>query len=217
MTLAAAACLATASVAGAQTVEDAVEAQLDSDPKLERLVRVSQDDGLVYALHYAGIEDECSGGTHIFRVTPPRETLALLETREMDGNPAGVPARIEVYAEGRSGINGRHGIARIVRWDPPIAGSVPDACGVRNILFSYNSTKPRPVPPRDYQVGTFGVRIRDYARSRLGLEVRLQEWLPRRGQPLVTACRMRVSFWSFDADEGDYVRYSSRIRRICRR
>src|SRR5919107_1853654 len=146
MTLAAAACLATASVAGAQTVEDAVEAQLDSDPKLERLVRVSQDDGLVYALHYAGIEDECSGGTHIFRVTPPRETLALLETREMDGNPAGVPAR-------------------------------------------------------GYQVGTFGVRIRDYARSRLGLEVRLQEWLPRRGQPLVTACRMRVSFWSFDADE----------------
>jgi hypothetical protein len=178
-----------------------VTVNADDDPAPERLLPVAVEDG---ERQLAALEDECDGAPRTFRLTPPRETVVDLVGRDLDGNPAGVPPRIELYAEGRSGASGRHGIARILRYDT--------TCARPRILFSYSSTAPKPRAPRGYEVGAFSVLLKNYERRRAGIELRLQETLLRPGQPLIAARRERVSYWRFDRRAGRYRSYRTTVR-----
>lgn len=180
--------------------EEPVTAELDGDPALERLVPEPVEDRFGFEQRRVVLEDEC--GPRAYRITPPRDTVAVLRVLEADGDDR----RPEILAEGRSGASGRAGITRVARAGAP--------CAPPRILFSYSSTDPRPRPPRGTYVTNYGASIRDYSSDHRGREIRLQESLARNGEPALTASRQRLSYWRHSRAGDRWVRYRSRVTRL---
>jgi hypothetical protein len=177
-----------------------IDVQLDDDAPLESLGEELVRDRYGYAQRRPFVADDCEDGVgHRWFLGPRRDSVAVLEARELDG----VAERREILVEGRSGAAGRAGYTKVWRHN-----SVAGVCAAPRALFSYVSGAPSPRPPRGYYVANYGVTVR---RDR---SLRLFESLARNSEPAIAARRQRVSVWRYSPSRDRFTRRSSRVSRI---
>jgi hypothetical protein len=181
-----------------------VEANLDGDPALERVVAEKvRSRGIDY--RRVVLHDDCDGIDPGWILSPRHDIVPVMEVREIDGDPA----RPEIRLEARSGASGLAGVARVYRY--AVAEGPPVSCSVPQRLFDYSTSRPRPRPPKGTWVAGFGVFVKNYRRSTPALEIRLVESLGRKGRPALTANGSRTTYWRLEGDR--YVRYRTRVTR----
>ena len=170
-----------AALAAAGPVTQPARVNVDDDRAFERLVPQVVEDAHGFEQRRVMLEDNCGR----LVLLQPHDTIARMETRELDG----ITSRDEIVVEGRSGASSRFGTTRVLRMD---------ACR-RRVLFHYRVDRPPYRAPRGWYVATYGVRV---SKGRL----RLDEYLSRNGEPAVAAGRRRTSRWRYA--HGRFVRRS---------
>jgi hypothetical protein len=181
---------------------------LDRDPEPEQLVVrdiVSGDPPYQLTQETAVVQDTCNGQPAAFDLTSaPEDAVVNLKARELDG---GITPQKEIWVEALSGAGGRVGVDRVLRYD---------ACAAPRVLFSYDPRHARK-PPRGYAVSSWAISFRDRTRRYSGKEIRLDESLAGRRDPLCCASRRRTTLFGYNAGRDRYVAYSRKIVKVKRR
>jgi hypothetical protein len=199
-----------AAAALAQGITKPLVADLDGDGVAERLVVRTHRDKTGFRQRKIELRAECPDGSKLaVEVLRPRDAISELRTIEADG----LEGQPEVLLEGRSGASGRASLTKLIRFDPPLDGV---GCGEVRTLFRFDTTRPRPKPPRGYSTGSSYVRVRNYEPSRPGREIRLVESLLGRRDAGCCPRFERISMWGYSENRDKYVRLRSKIRRINR-
>jgi hypothetical protein len=177
-----------------------IEANLDSDPPLERLV-VTEVKTEALTQNNVQLQDTCDGAPASYDLlSKPQDIIDRLRLVRADGhdNP-------DILVVAVSGASGRVGVAELERYD---------GCTRPKVLFSYDSTNPRPRPPRHFAVAGFRVSVRNLTNRFRGREIRLVEGLAGRHDALCCPSRRRESRLRYDRARDRYVRYAVTTRRV---
>ncbi len=202
--------LLTGAVALAQGLTKPLVANLDGEGGDEQLVIRVQRDSTGFRQRKIELRADCADGSKfVAEVLRAHDSISELRTVEADG----LATQPEVRMEGRSGASGRASLTKLIRYDPPLDGA---GCGEVRTLFRFDTSRPRPKPPRRYDTGTSYVRIRDYEPSRPGREIRLVESLLGPRTPGCCPRFQRISLWVYSDNQDKYLRLRSKIRRINR-
>jgi hypothetical protein len=161
------------------------------------------------------VADTCAagpgGGGGAAALTLSREMDYVSFARIIDADGDGQPR--ELAFELRAGASARGVQAKIVSFRPGAGGCV----AVRRTLFSYpraDSIGPR---PRGASFSTGSLQIRDFAKSRPGLELRTVESYARGSDPGCCPTWERTSYWRLDRAADRYRTYRTKLVRLRRR
>jgi hypothetical protein len=202
--------IAAAAVALGQGIRKPLVADVDGDGAQERLVVRTVRDKVDFPQRSIELRDTCADGSSFAKeVLRPHDAISDLRTIEADG----LATQPEVLMEGRSGASGRASLTKLIRVDPPLDGA---GCSEVRTLFRFDTTRPKPKPPRRYDTGSSFVRVRDYEPSRPGREIRLVESLLGPRTPGCCPRFQRISLWVYSDNQDKYLRLRSKIRRIRR-
>ena len=188
-----------------------VEADLDSDPAPEHLVvtDVTTDQ---FTQHNVQLQDTCAGAPVSYDLLrQPQDIIDRLRVVRAVGGD-----RPDILVVAVSGASGRAGVAELERYDDAQPGSGEGGCTQPKVLFSYDSTNPRPRPPRHFAVAGFRISVRNLTRRFRGREIRLVEGLAGPHDALCCPSRLRVSRLRYDRARDRYVRYAVVTRRAAR-
>ena len=189
-----------------------VEANLDSDPAPERLVVTDIQAGQ-FTQHNVQLQDTCDGAPVTYDLLPkPQDVIDRLRVVRAEGRK-----RPDTLVVAVSGASGRAGVAELERYDDAQTAEADGGCTQPKVLFSYDSTNPRPRPPRHFTVAGFRVSVRNLTKRFHGREIRLVEGLAGPHDALCCPSRLRVTRLRYDRARDRYVRYAVRTRRAAAR
>ena len=158
------------------------------------------------------VMDSCAvgpgGGERVLTLSREMEYVSF--ARILDADRDG-EAR-ELAFEVRAGASARAVQAKIVSFRPAAGGCV----AVRRTLFSYPRGDSIGRRPRGSSFSSGSLQIKDYARSRPGLELRTIESYARGGDPGCCPTWERTSYWLFDRASDRYRTYRTKLVRLRR-
>jgi hypothetical protein len=197
-----------------------VDANLDSDPALERVIArdlCRAGDGTIVAkptcssaevqAHRVEIEDVCGAGPRVIQLSGVVDYVLQFTVTDVDADPA----RSEVFLDVRRGATGRGGAAGVVRLGAP----GPDGCSQPKWLLRYPAKATLGARPRGaIAVASWGLSLANYKKALAGKEVRVAETYVDRDDPYCCPSLMRFSYFRFDRSKDRYVRFATRVKRI---
>lgn len=200
-----------------------VDANLDADPALERVVArdlCQAADGSIVAKpicnpnevqrHRIEVEDACGGGRRVIQLSNVVDYVLQLNVTDVDAGPT----RREIFLDVRSGATGRGGAAGVVR----LSGAGPDGCAAPRWLLRYPAKATAGALPRGAVArASWGLNLANYKKTYDGKEVRVGETYVDRNDGYCCPTFMRFSYFRFDRAKDRYVRFATRVKRIKQR
>ena len=183
----------------------AVEANLDADRRLERVIRADTEPQSALGKRVV-LRDRGAGRPTWRPLSASYDTVDYLRVREADG----FAERPEILFELRTGGGGHVGLTSIVRYGQRGERGCVDP--VR--LFRYRPEEPLLEPPHGFSPANWRLKLRDYTARFRGKEVQLWEGYVTGGDPLCCPSMQRVTRFRFDADTDRYVAYWTRVREL---
>ena len=190
-------------LAGAKTISEATQINLDTDPALEEIVPLTVSDPTGSPEKSIVVYDECGGTQNAYKLGSPQENVDVV-VGEVDG----ASSRPEIRFIGSSGAAGRVGQIVLAHLGSDRAQT---GCPALVSLFRYSSVDPSPRPPKGYAVAGFGIRYQDLTARYRGKEIELTEGLASGHDALCCPSRKRISRWRYDPRKDRYVRYRARV------
>jgi hypothetical protein len=202
----------------AQGVTKTRSVNLDADPDLERVIPQEVCTALTASAGQSAcppeqfvqrrvvIEDVCNGAPYAVVASSVQDTVDRLEVRNIDA----LTNQPEIFFDMRSGASGRVGDTRILRWGDASAGACPQV----RTLFRYSRKTRGKIPRGARYRDNYSARLRDFSKRFAGEEIRLTEAYVDRDDPFCCPNFKRTTYFGYSASKDEYVRYSTRVKRI---
>jgi hypothetical protein len=157
---------------------------------------------------YVEVVDACAGGTRGLRISRDMDFASLAEIVDADGDGQ---AR-ELAFELRAGATARGVQAKVVRFRAGADGCV----AVQKTLFSYPRPETIGKRPKNTSFRTGSIEVRNFDKTRKGLELRTDETYSRPTDPGCCPTWRRVTTWTYVASRSGYKAYRTKLTKLAR-